>query len=101
MRAAGLKVNAPMCSFGLKGVPYLGYVITRKDIKPEPKKVHGIMDIRQPATTIEAQQFICMVHYYRDIWPRRSHVLDPLTAAASGPKGGKIYCNYPLESSFK
>ena len=29
MRAAGLKVNAPKCSLGLKEIPYLGYVITR------------------------------------------------------------------------
>ena len=30
LRAAGLKVNAPKCSFGLKDIPYLGYVITRE-----------------------------------------------------------------------
>ena len=29
LRAAGLKVNAPKCSFGLKYIPYLGCVITR------------------------------------------------------------------------
>ena len=52
--AAGLKVNAPKCSFGLKEIPYLCYVITREVIKPDPKKVQGIMDIRRPATTIEA-----------------------------------------------
>ena len=35
----GLKRNAPKCSFGLKKVPYIGYVITREGIKPDPKKV--------------------------------------------------------------
>ena len=29
MCAAGLKVNAPKCSFGFNDIPYLGYVITR------------------------------------------------------------------------
>ena len=29
LRAAGLKVNAHKCSFGLKAIPCLGYVITR------------------------------------------------------------------------
>ena len=28
LRAAGLKINAPNCSFGLKEIPYLGYIIT-------------------------------------------------------------------------
>ena len=43
LRAAGLKVNVPKFSFGLKKIPYLGYIITREGIKPDPKKVQGIM----------------------------------------------------------
>ena len=42
-----------------------------------------------------------MVHYYRDIWPRRSHVLANLTDADSGPKGRKIFWNDALEIYFK
>ena len=33
--------------------------------------------------------------------PRQSHVLAPMTEAASGPKDGKILWNDDLESSFK
>ena len=51
----GLKANATKCSFGLKEIPYLVYVITREGIKPDPKKVIGIMDLRRSATTSEAQ----------------------------------------------
>ena len=43
--AAGLKVNSSKCSFGLKDIPYLGYVITREGIKSDPNKVQGILDI--------------------------------------------------------
>ena len=43
--AEGLKVNAPKCSFGLKGITYLCYVITREGIKPDPKKLQVIMDL--------------------------------------------------------
>ena len=43
----GLKVTDPKCSFGLKDIPYLGYVITWKGIKPDLKKVIEIMDIRR------------------------------------------------------
>ena len=31
--ASGLKVNTPRCSFRLKDISYLGYVITKEDIK--------------------------------------------------------------------
>ena len=43
LRSAGLKVNAHKCSFGLKEIPYLCYVITREGIKTDPRKVKGIM----------------------------------------------------------
>ena len=89
--ASGLKVNAPKCSFGLKYIPYLGYGITREGIKPDLKKVQWIMDIGQPATTTEAQALICMFQYYEDMWPRRSHIVPPLTEAASDPKYRKSY----------
>ena len=54
IRDAALKSNARKCSFGLKDITYLGYVITREVIKPIPKKVQGIMDIGRPATNTEA-----------------------------------------------
>ena len=59
------------------------------------------MDLRRPATTTEAQSLIGMFHYYMDMWPRKSHVFDPLIEAASGHKGRKILWNDDLESSFK
>ena len=91
LRDAGLKVNAPKCSFWLTDIPYLGYVITREGIKPDPNKVQGIIDLGRPSTTKKVRELIEMVQYYRDMWPRRSHVLAPLTEADSGPKGRK-YC---------
>ena len=45
LHATGLEVNAPKCILGLKKITYLGCVITRGCIKPDPKKVQGIMDL--------------------------------------------------------
>ena len=45
LRTAGLKINAPKYSFGLKEIPYLGYVINQHGIKTDPKKVQGIMNL--------------------------------------------------------
>ena len=63
LRATGFKVNATKCSFGLKYITYLGYVIPREDIKPDLKKVQGIMDIRQTTTMTEERSLIVMVWY--------------------------------------
>ena len=56
----------------------------------------GIMDLGRPKTTTEAPELIGIVQYYRDMWPRKSRILDPLTEAASGHKGGKILWNDAL-----
>ena len=59
------------------------------------------MDLGRPDTTTEEQALISMVNYYRYMCPRRSHVLDTLTEAASGYKCRRMLCNNALESSFK
>ena len=59
--AEGLNISAPKCSFGLKCVLYLCYVITKEEVKLHPKKVQGIMDIGIPTTTTEAQELTSMV----------------------------------------
>ena len=61
LRAVGLKVSEPKCSFGLKKIPYLGYVIKMEVIKLALKKVQGIMDTGQPATTTEVRALIGIV----------------------------------------
>ena len=59
------------------------------------------MDIGRPPKIYEYRALKGMVQYYRDMLPRRSHVLSPPTEAASGPKYRKILCNDALESSLK
>ena len=53
LHATGLKLNSPTCSFELNGIPYIGYKIYWEGIKPDPKKVQGIMDLCQPTFTTE------------------------------------------------
>ena len=82
LHVSGIKFNTTGCSFVLKGIPYLDYSITLEGIKPDSNKIQGIMDLGQLNTTTEMQILIGMVHYYRDMWTRRSHVLAPLEEAS-------------------
>ena len=65
LRAAGLKVNAPKCSFEVKKIPFLCYVIPREGIKLKPKEVQDIMDLVLPTITTETQELTGMMQYYR------------------------------------
>ena len=73
--------------FGLNDIIYLGCIITGEDIKPDPKKVQGIMDIGRPNTTTEAQYIIGVVRYYRYMCTRRLHILFPLSEVVSVLRG--------------
>ena len=84
---AGLKVNAAKCSFGLKEIPYLGYIISVDGVKPDPKKIQGIIDLTKPQTVKEMKSLIGAIQFYKDMWKSRSHILLPLIKASSGKQG--------------
>jgi hypothetical protein len=79
LRDTGLKVNAAKSSFCAHEIEYLGYVLTREGIKPQPKKVQAILALSLPNNVKELRHFLGMVQYYRDMWARRSKMLAPLT----------------------
>ncbi len=79
LRDARLKVNAAKSSFCAHEIEYLGYILTRDGIKPQPKKVQAILALNPPNNVKELGHFLGMVQYYQDMWARRSEMLAPLT----------------------
>eukprot|EP00804_Cyclotella_cryptica_P020477 CCRYP_019793-RB/>CCRYP_019793-RB protein AED:0.03 eAED:0.02 QI:0/0/0/1/0/0/2/0/728 len=79
LRDAGLTVNARTSSFCAVETEYLGYVLSRDGIKPQPKKVQAILALTPPQNVKQLRRFLGTVQYYRDIWARRSEILAPLT----------------------
>eukprot|EP00804_Cyclotella_cryptica_P013932 CCRYP_002440-RA/>CCRYP_002440-RA protein AED:0.42 eAED:0.42 QI:61/-1/1/1/-1/0/1/0/106 len=79
LQDAGLTVNARKSSFCAVETEYLGYVLSRDGIKPQTKKVQAILALAPPQNVKQLRRFLGMVHYYRDIWARRSEILAPLT----------------------
>ncbi len=45
---AGLKINATESVFCMQQTKYLGYILTRGGIKPQPKKVQAIIALNLP-----------------------------------------------------
>jgi hypothetical protein len=68
LRDTGLKVNAAELFFCMQKTEYLGYILTRGGIKPQPKKVQAILALNLPNNVKELRQFLGMVQYYRDMW---------------------------------
>jgi hypothetical protein len=79
LRDAGLKVDAAMSLFCAHGIAYLGYILTRDGIKPQPKKVQAILALNPPNNIKELKHFLGIVQYFQDMWARCSEMLAPLT----------------------
>ena len=99
-RRVNLKLNVNKCRFGRNEIDYLGYIVTPQGIRPNPKKVKAIQALERPTTVTQVRRLIGMVQYYRDLWPKRSHILEPFTAVSSGKKHAKIKWTPDLESAF-
>ncbi len=76
---AGLKINATKSIFCAQETEYLGYILTRNGIKPQPKKVQAILVLNFPNNIKELRQFLGMVQYCRDMWQKCSEMLASLT----------------------
>jgi hypothetical protein len=79
LRKAGLKVNAAKSFFCTHKIEFLGYILTREGIKPQPKQVHAILVLNPPNNVKELRHFLGMVQYYPDMWAKHSEILAPLS----------------------
>ena len=79
LHKAGLCINANKSTFCTDTIEYLGYILTRNGIKPQPEKVREILAIKAPTSVKELRRFLGLVQYYRDLWEQHSQLLAPLT----------------------
>jgi hypothetical protein len=98
LNKANFRVNLKKSFFAQEELEYLGYIISREGIKPQPKKVEAILRLQPPQGVRDLRRFLGMVNFYRDLWRRRSHILAPLTAMCG--KGAKFEWTDKCQEAF-
>ena len=53
-----MKLNPTKCAFGVSTGKFLGFIVSQRGIKPNPKKVKAILEMSLPKTVKEVQSLI-------------------------------------------
>ena len=78
LRNHGLKLKLKKCKFFQQETDYLGFVINREGVKPDPKKVEAIRNMPAPTTVRQVRGFMGIGSYYRRFLPNFSKIAEPL-----------------------
>ena len=70
LEEAGVRLKRSKCSFLQTSVSYLGYVIDKEGIHPDPVKVKALLEAPTPKNVSELCRFLGLVNYYGQFLPQ-------------------------------
>ena len=79
LRKSNLQLQPDKCQFLRHEVMYLGHIIGKDGVKPDPNKIQAVKDFPTPTTPKNIKQFLGLVGYYRRFIKDFSKIAKPLT----------------------
>ena len=76
---AGLTLNPQKCQFSKDQVTFLGQVVDRTGIKPDPDKVKAILEMPRPTNVSEVRRFLGTVNQMSKFIPHMANVTKPIS----------------------
>ncbi|CAI4220936.1 unnamed protein product, partial [Auanema sp. JU1783] len=73
-----LKIKLKKCSFACKEVKFLGFVVGRTGIKPDPNKIKAIKEYPRPLNRTGVRAFMGVVNYFRRFIKDAAQIATPL-----------------------
>ncbi len=80
LTTANIKLKLSKCVFCANSVEYLGHIVSSEGIKPDPKKLLRVKDMKQLANVSEVRAFVGLCSYYRRFVKNFAQLAQPLTA---------------------
>lgn len=79
VREANFKLNVAKCTFAVPEVVYLGHVVKKNGVAPDPSKITAIKDFPRPRTVRNARAFLGLSGFYRVFIRNYAAMSQPLT----------------------
>lgn len=79
LRGAQLKLQPDKCEFLRREVAYLGHIIGKDGVKPDPAKLSAVKNFPRPKNAKNIRQFLGLAGYYRRFIDNFSQIARPLT----------------------
>jgi hypothetical protein len=79
LRESNFKIQMDKSEFLKLETAYLGHVISKDGIKPNPDKIIAIQKFPMPKTQTEIKRFLGLVGYYRKFIPDFARITKPMT----------------------
>lgn len=93
LEKANLRIQIDKCNFLKKETEFLGHILTKEGIKPNPNKIKTIQELTLPKTEKQIKSFLGLTGYYRKFVKDYAKVAQPMTKYLK--KGIKVNINDP------
>lgn len=87
------------CSFKKREIDYMGYVVTGKTIRPDPKKVSEVAEWRTPRNVHDVRSFLGLCNYNRRFIRHYARMAAPITELTK--LGRKFVWTQECDRAFK
>ena len=76
---ANFMIQPSKCVFGTDTVEYLGHIVTKDGVRPDPRKIQAVRNYPTPRSVKEVRAFIGLAGYYRRHVRNFAEIAKPLT----------------------
>lgn len=99
LKVAKLQINTEKSRFCMSRIVFLGYVIDKNGIQPDPERIQPILDFPQPKTVRDVRRLIGMASWYRRFINNFSSITAPISELIRKSKE-KLVWNDEAEEAF-